>query len=80
MESIMNMMNWLFDVKQEVPDQIYRVAMDHLANINKELQEEKVETRCTAIKYNGNRCRQEGQSNQTGGPIIDGLCKYHRKT
>ena len=79
MESLGNMMNWLFDIKHLVPDQIYILAMNHLKSINDELEEEEVETRCTAIKYNGNRCRQEGNSNQTGGPIIDGRCKYHPK-
>ena len=78
MESLKNMINWLFDIKHLVPEQIYIVAMNHLKSINDEL-EEKVETRCTAINWNGNRCRQEGMPNQTGGPIINGRCKYHRK-
>ena len=33
---------------------------------------------CQAIKKNGKQCRQSGKSNQTGGPIFNGYCKYHK--
>jgi len=36
------------------------------------------EHRCKAIKKNGKSCKQSGKSTQTGGPIINGYCKYHR--
>ena len=35
-------------------------------------------TRCIAIKSNGSRCRQCGKKTQSGGPIINNYCKYHR--
>ena len=34
--------------------------------------------RCNHIKYNGKQCRQRGKPTQSGGPIINGKCKYHR--
>ena len=34
--------------------------------------------RCIAIKHNGSRCRQCGKKTQSGGPIINNYCKYHR--
>lgn len=34
--------------------------------------------RCSHIKYNGKQCRQRGAPTQSGGPIINGKCKYHR--
>ena len=37
-----------------------------------------VHTRCIAIKKNGSRCRQCGKDTQSGGPIINNYCKYHR--
>ena len=35
--------------------------------------------RCQFIKKNGKRCRQVGKPSQSGGPIINGYCSYHRK-
>tara|TARA_Y100000389_G_C17015538_1_gene296274 strand:- start:13 stop:423 length:411 start_codon:yes stop_codon:yes gene_type:complete len=35
-------------------------------------------TRCIADKPNGSRCRQCGKDTQSGGPIINNYCKYHR--
>lgn len=34
--------------------------------------------RCKFIKKNGKQCRQRGKENQSGGPILNGYCKYHR--
>ena len=34
--------------------------------------------RCCHIKSNGKQCRQMGKLKQSGGPIINGKCKYHR--
>ena len=34
--------------------------------------------RCCHIKSNGTQCRQMGKPKQSGGPIINGKCKYHR--
>ena len=34
--------------------------------------------RCTYIKKNKKQCRQCGKPTQSGGPIINGRCKYHR--
>ena len=34
--------------------------------------------RCQHIKKNGERCRQTGKPNQSGGEIIQGRCGYHR--
>uniref|UniRef100_A0A6C0L216 Uncharacterized protein n=1 Tax=viral metagenome TaxID=1070528 RepID=A0A6C0L216_9ZZZZ len=47
----------------------------------KEKVKEKVKSRqrCQYIKAGGKQCRQSGKETQTGGPIIDGYCKYHRK-
>lgn len=80
MESINKMMMWAFDISRFIPEQYYLQLMNYLKNIHDEI--EKTETtaikRCQAIKWNKNRCRQEGQPNQTGGEIIDGYCKYHQ--
>tara|TARA_Y100000817_G_scaffold259683_1_gene213682 strand:+ start:1802 stop:2065 length:264 start_codon:yes stop_codon:yes gene_type:complete len=35
--------------------------------------------RCKFIKKNGQQCRQRGKPNQSGGPIINGYCNYHRQ-
>ena len=35
--------------------------------------------KCKGIKKNGKPCKQRGDPNQSGGPIINGYCKYHRK-
>ena len=40
--------------------------------------EKKVRERCQFIKKNGKQCRQTGKETQSGGPIIDGYCNYHR--
>ena len=37
-----------------------------------------VRERCKFIKKGGKQCRQSGKPNQSGGPIIDGYCSYHR--
>ena len=34
--------------------------------------------RCCHIKSNGTQCRQMGKPKQSGGPIINGKCKYHK--
>lgn len=34
--------------------------------------------RCKYIKKNGKRCRQCGKPKQTGGPIINGYCSFHK--
>ena len=36
--------------------------------------------RCKYIKKNGQQCRQRGKPNQSGGPIINGYCKYHKQS
>ena len=47
----------------------------------KEKEKVKVESRqrCQHIKADGKQCRQSGKETQSGGPIIDGYCKYHRQ-
>ena len=34
--------------------------------------------KCQAIRMNGRPCRQCNKETQSGGPIINGSCKYHR--
>ena len=41
-------------------------------------KEKKERNRCQFIKGNGKQCRQTGKESQSGGPIIDGYCRYHR--
>tara|TARA_B100000902_G_C27005187_1_gene761869 strand:- start:190 stop:435 length:246 start_codon:yes stop_codon:yes gene_type:complete len=41
-------------------------------------KEKKDRNRCQFIKGNGKQCRQTGKESQSGGPIINGYCRYHR--
>ena len=34
---------------------------------------------CICIKSNGKRCKQQGKPQQSGGSIIDGYCRFHKK-
>ena len=34
--------------------------------------------RCIFIKKNGKQCRQSGKTSQSGGPIINQYCSYHK--
>ena len=81
MESLQKMMLWAFDISKYIPEKYYIELMNYLKQVHDELEQSEPDNgpkRCKAIKWNNNRCRQEGQSNQTGGEIIDGFCKYHK--
>jgi hypothetical protein len=78
MEALSRLVIWVDSISRLIPEQIYITLMNYLKDVHEEIESEKVE-RCKATKWNGNRCRQEGQPNQTGGPIIDGYCSYHKK-
>jgi|MEHZ01.4.fsa_nt_MEHZ011120021.1_2 hypothetical protein len=39
---------------------------------------EEGEERCIFIKKNGKQCRQSGKPSQSGGPIINQYCSYHK--
>tara|TARA_R110001592_G_scaffold84381_1_gene249533 strand:- start:1371 stop:1685 length:315 start_codon:yes stop_codon:yes gene_type:complete len=80
MESISKMMGWAFDISKSIPEQYYIELMNYLKDVHEEIEQSEPSgpKRCKAIKWNNNRCRQEGQSNQSGGEIIDGYCNYHK--
>ena len=51
-------------------------------NVNVKVQENvnvEPRQRCQHIKADGKQCRQSGKETQSGGPITDGYCKYHRQ-
>lgn len=45
---------------------------------NKKQSNEQILDRCKFIKKDGKQCRQRGKPSQSGGPIINGYCSYHR--
>ena len=43
-----------------------------------EKKKKEIRERCQCIKKDGKQCRQSGRPTQSGGPIINGFCSYHR--
>ena len=46
--------------------------------VKPEKKEKVVRERCQFIKKGGKQCRQSGKPSQSGVPIINGYCLYHR--
>lgn len=62
------------------PNFIYKENLQEkeVKNYTKNQSNEHILDRCKFIKKDGKQCRQRGKPSQSGGPIINGYCSYHR--
>jgi len=70
-------------VTLEKENDMLKEKIDTLLKQNKELlgkdEIHRIEqNQCLGITKKGFRCGQRGSSNQSGGSLINGYCKYHR--
>lgn len=57
----------------------YKLIIENNYEQKEKIYKKKDTNRCKFIKQNGKQCKQSGKINQSGGPIINGYCKYHTK-
>lgn len=67
------------EVVEEVNAETGEKLKKELNKTNKKQSNEQFLDRCKFIKKDGKQCRQRGKPSQSGGPIINGYCSYHRK-
>ena len=62
------------------PNFIYKenLKKKEVKKYTKNQSNEHILDRCIFIKKDGKQCRQRGKPSQSGGPIINGYCSYHR--